>query len=76
MMALRIVKNRKPTILPLSQTIVEVLNHYLKFRKGSEEDYIFCNAMGGQVAWSCLGCYDKFNPLDQMVKHGTKIKMD
>ena len=20
--------------------------------------------------------YDKFNPLDQMVKHGTKIKMD
>ncbi|HZK61796.1 MAG TPA: site-specific integrase, partial [Anaerovoracaceae bacterium] len=36
MMALRIVKNRKPTILPLSQTIVEILNNYLKFRKGSE----------------------------------------
>lgn len=139
MMALRIVKNRKPTILPLSQTIVEILNHYLKFRKGSEEDFLFCNAMGGQMAGSCLGCaikkynrsrgvsetsihafrhtfakkyllaggnvfvlqklmmhsdlnttkqylnlylddlrqdYDKFNPLDQMVKYGTKIKMD
>ena len=139
MMALRIVKNRKPTILPLSQTIVEILNNYLKFRKGSEEDYLFCNAISGQMAGSCLGCaikkynhnrgvsktgihafrhtfakkyllaggnvfvlqklmmhsdlnttkqylnlylddlrqdYDKFNPLDQMVKHGIKIKMD
>ena len=50
--ALRIVKNRKPTILPISQTLVIILKKYLKLRRGDETDYLFCNATGGQITRS------------------------
>lgn len=43
-------KNRKQTLLPLSNSIIEVLKEYLKFRKGKDEDYLFCKANGEQLS--------------------------
>lgn len=42
-------KNRKQTLLPLSNSIIEVLNEYLKFRKGKADDYVFCKVNGDQL---------------------------
>ena len=41
-------KNRKQQIIPLSQTIAKILQEYLVFRKGSEDDILFCNQFGKQ----------------------------
>ena len=43
---IRRTKNRKQQIIPLSNTLSEVLKQYLKVRGGSPEDYLFCNNYG------------------------------
>lgn len=42
-------KNRRPLIIPLSNTIRQILRQYLKIRKGSKDDYLFCSVYGEQV---------------------------
>ena len=42
-------KNRKQTLLPLSNSIIEVLSEYLKYRKGKPDDYVFCKTNGEQL---------------------------
>ncbi|QOX62594.1 tyrosine-type recombinase/integrase [Anoxybacterium hadale] len=42
-------KNRKQTLLPLSNSIIEVLSEYLKYRKGKPDDYVFCKITGEQL---------------------------
>lgn len=42
-------KNRKAQIIPMSETLCTILKEYLKYRKGTEEDYLFCNARGGKA---------------------------
>lgn len=49
-------KNRTQVVLPLANSIINVLKEYLKFRKGALDDYLFCNATGGQL--STRGCQD------------------
>ncbi|WP_304509776.1 tyrosine-type recombinase/integrase [Anaerotignum sp.] len=39
-------KNRKAQIIPLSSSLVSILKEYLSYRKGSDEDYVFCNTYG------------------------------
>jgi len=39
-------KNRKQQIIPLSQELSKVLREYLAYRKGKEEDYLFCTSYG------------------------------
>jgi integrase/recombinase XerD len=56
LITLRIVKNRKPTILPLTHAIVNILREYLNYRKGDKESFLFCNDVGGQMTDSCMGC--------------------
>jgi integrase/recombinase XerD len=56
LVTLRVVKNRKPTILPLAPMITDILREYLNYRKGDMEEYLFCNDMGGQMSDGCLGC--------------------
>lgn len=46
---LRRTKNRKQQIFPLSHTLILILATYLKYRKGKEEDYLFCNSYGKQL---------------------------
>lgn len=43
---IRRTKNRKQQIIPLSNTLSEVLKQYLEVRGGSPEDYLFCNNYG------------------------------
>jgi len=42
-------KNRKQQTIPLSRSLILILVEYLKFRKGSSEDYLFCNYCGKQL---------------------------
>lgn len=42
-------KNRKQTLLPLSNSIIEVLKEYLQYRKGKGEDFVFCKVNGEQL---------------------------
>lgn len=51
-----ITKNRKPLIVPMNQTLVNILIEYLKYRHHkSNEDYLFCNVFGNQLVKST--CY-------------------
>ena len=46
----RVTKNRKPLIIPLSSTMLGILKEYLKHRQHkSKEDYLFCNVYGEQL---------------------------
>lgn len=46
MVYIKTTKNRKPLIIPLSETIIPILKEYIGIRKGENEDYLFCNAYG------------------------------
>ena len=49
----KVTKNRKPLIVPLNQTIVNILNEYLKYRQHKTNDaYLFCNVFGQQLTKS------------------------
>lgn len=51
-----VTKNRKPLIVPLNQTMVNILSEYLKFRQHkTNDDYLFCNVFGQQLVKST--CY-------------------
>ena len=51
-----VTKNRKPLIVPLNQTMVDILSEYLKYRQHkSKEDFLFCNVFGEQLTKS--SCY-------------------
>lgn len=47
---LRKTKNRKQQIIPLSNTLSEILQEYLTYRGGEEEDYLFCNDYGQKAS--------------------------
>lgn len=51
----RVTKNRKPLILPLNVDIIKILDEYLKYRGGTPEDWLFCNAYGEKLTKST--CY-------------------
>lgn len=51
-----VTKNRKPLIVPMNETLVNILIEYLKYRHHkSNEDYLFCNVFGNQLVKST--CY-------------------
>ncbi|MBQ8287331.1 MAG: tyrosine-type recombinase/integrase [Clostridia bacterium] len=51
-----VTKNRKPLIVPLNQTMVNILSEYLKYRQHTKnEDFLFCNVFGQQLVKST--CY-------------------
>lgn len=53
---LRVTKNRKPLVVPLNITMVNILKEYLKHRQyQSMEDWLFCNVFGQQLVKST--CY-------------------
>lgn len=41
-------KNRTSQLIPLSQTLATILKEYLKYRKGTPKDYVFCNTYGNK----------------------------
>ena len=48
MIALNHTKNRIAQIIPLSQTLANIMREYFKYRKGEAEDYVFCNTYGNK----------------------------
>lgn len=51
-----VTKNRKPLIVPLNQTMTNILAEYLKLRQHkTDDDYLFCNVFGQQLVKST--CY-------------------
>ena len=51
-----VTKSRKPLIVPLNHTMVNILSEYLKYRKyKTTDDYLFCNSFGQQLVKST--CY-------------------
>lgn len=49
-----VTKSRKPLIIPLNADIKRILQEYLKYRKGTEEEYLFCNVYGKQLVRSTV----------------------
>ena len=49
-MHLEYTKNRHSHIIPMSMQIKSILMEYKAIRKGTEEDYLFCNQYGGQLS--------------------------
>lgn len=45
-------KNKKQTLLPLSDSLIAILEQYLNYRKGEAEDFLFCNVTGEQLSTS------------------------
>ena len=48
------IKNRKQQVLPLSRSLIEILEEYLDYRNGEPEDYAFCNVYGDKLKSSSL----------------------
>lgn len=48
MILVRKTKNRKQQLIPLSNTLSEILKEYLEIRNGASEEYLFCNMYGEQ----------------------------
>ncbi|KLU67546.1 tyrosine recombinase XerD [Desulfosporosinus acididurans] len=44
-----VTKNRKHQIVPISKTLIKILDEYLKYRKGTQEDYAFCSETGTKL---------------------------
>ena len=60
----RVTKNRKPLIIPLNHTMVEILKEYLRYRQCEDrEAYLFCNAYGDQLCksthYAMMSAYNK-----------------
>lgn len=68
LMTLRVVKNRKPTVLPLAPKIIEILREYISYRKGDKENYLFCSVMGEQMTDGCITCAIKSHNLSRGVE--------
>ena len=48
-----VTKNRKPLIVPINQTMANILSEFLKHRQHQKsEDYLFCNVFGQQLVKS------------------------
>lgn len=51
---LQATKNKKQQLIPMSKTMVKVLQEYLQYRKGELEDYLFCNIYGIKLTGNAL----------------------
>ena len=47
-------KNRNQQIIPLSSSLKIILLEYIKYRKGTDEDYLFCTATEGILSADCI----------------------
>jgi len=55
-------KNKKQQIIPLSKQLKPILQEYLRYRKGSANDYMFCSMHGTQLSTSGVeGVISKYN---------------
>lgn len=66
-------KNKQARIIPISSTLYIVLSEWLKIRKASREDYVFCNIFGEPLQRTALQCivkrYSKKNGINRYGLH-------
>ena len=66
-------KNNEVLYMPISDTYYPILRDYMKFRKGEEEDYLFCSQYGKQLSEGGLRCimrkYNKKQGVDTTSLH-------
>lgn len=48
-------KNRKSQLVPMSNSLKQILIEYIAYRKGTEEDFLFVNAYGDVLTVCQLG---------------------
>ncbi len=59
---LRVTKNKRESILPLTETLVMILEEYLSYRGGELDDYLFCAQDGGKLSNNGLtNVIEKYN---------------
>ncbi|MCL2513768.1 MAG: tyrosine-type recombinase/integrase [Oscillospiraceae bacterium] len=70
---LKVVKNAKQYIIPMSPTLEKVLKEYLSYRKGAADDYLFCNQYGEQLTReglkTCIQRYNKSRGVEKSSLH-------
>lgn len=47
-------KNRKQQIIPITRSLIHVLREYMSYRKGENDDYLFCNIYGSKLTEDAL----------------------
>jgi integrase/recombinase XerD len=52
---LAVTKNRKPQVLPLPQSMLQILKEYLRIRLGGSDDYLFSSSTGTKMIESSVG---------------------
>jgi len=66
-------KNRSQQIIPISNSLKIVLLDYLKYRKGNEEDYLFCTSTGKPLTRdgiiSCIRIYNRLRGVHKTSIH-------
>ena len=56
MLNVTVTKSRKPLLIPLNSTMVNIIKEFLKYRQHkTDDDFLFCNAYGQQLVKST--CY-------------------
>lgn len=56
------VKNRHATILPLSSDLIKILSEYMRYRRGCENDYLFCTDHEEQLtSYGLTSAIKRFN---------------
>lgn len=70
---LRHTKRRKAQTIPLSDTLVRIMAHYMHVRKGKPVDYLFPDVNGNQMSENCLRLaiarYNKAHGVDKTSIH-------
>lgn len=62
LVVLRHNKNRNQNIIPLCTSICKILSEYLQYRKGEDDDYLFCAIDGSRLSKRSLQCsIQKYN---------------
>lgn len=71
---IRKAKNRKQQILPLSNTLAEILMGCLEIRGNAPDDYLFCNNFGEQASVRTYqGLVRKYNMLYNVNKSSCRL---
>jgi len=50
LLGLKTTKNRKPLVLPITQSLQPILKEYISIRNGNDGDYLFSTAYGDQIS--------------------------
>lgn len=68
---LDVTKNRQPSIIPLSTTLIFVLKEYMTIRGGELDDYLFCTEYGKQADRQTINTtINKYNKKCGVMKTG------